>query len=103
MESDRGTGRTTRQMANAPTGSIFVWCNDVLRYPRALAKALNRSDLRIIGPSELTGYVPQRFAGLDIPSVVLDHAADLTKAQWEGLWALRPYVGRSKPHTEGGE
>ena len=65
MSNERGTGRTTRQMENAPYGATFVWCsNHGLHYPRMLAKHLGRDDLIIVGPfHELAG----------IEHVVTDH------------------------------
>lgn len=67
----RGTGRTSKQMLEAPIGATFVWCNHHLEYPRLLATSLGRNDLRIIPPprddNQLRG----------VASVVYDHAGDL--------------------------
>lgn len=72
-DDDRGTGRTTKQMQEAPRGAIFVWCNGQLSFPRHLAAKLGRSDLRIEGPGFFDIRVP-RFKGVTTP-VVVDHAA----------------------------
>jgi hypothetical protein len=69
MDEDglRGTGRTTRQMLDAPKGALYVWCNKHLDYPRALARHLGRADLVVVSPSyERRGY--------SSALVILDHA-----------------------------
>ena len=79
---DRGTGRTTKQMQLAPKGAVFVWVDACLSYPKHLASLLRRQDLLIVSPSWLEypgGYLGKRLTGL-----VLDHAVDLTTAQWRG-------------------
>ncbi len=45
---ERGTGTTTRQMQEAPQGSVFVWCGRYLSYPKDLARNLGREDLNIV-------------------------------------------------------
>lgn len=69
--SARGTGRTTKQMLDAPQGAVFVWCNSDTYYPKALARKLGRIDLRVQPLSWLThkNVVGRRFTGF-----VLDHA-----------------------------
>jgi len=67
VSAERGTGRTTRQMLTAARGSIFVWCNDVLHYPRELARFLGREDLTIVGASSI------RDSSLRGTCVVVDH------------------------------
>lgn len=52
-DATRGTGRTTAQIANAPTGAVFVWCAKNTSYALALAKKLSRDDLKIVGPEWL--------------------------------------------------
>lgn len=81
-DNERRTGRTTRQMQEAPMGAVFVWCNDALTYPRLLAQRLCRGDLRIIGPSQLN----ERLRGYHTV-VIIDHAADLTERQRDFLAA----------------
>lgn len=78
----RQVGATTRQMLGAPRGSVYVWVNHHLGYPRSLAAQLGRSDLEIVSPSQVT---PWLFRGREIPAVVVDHAARLTGAQYEAI------------------
>lgn len=66
----RGSGRTTQQMRDAPRGACFVWCNERLDYPTRLAKALLRSDLTIIAPSQDL----DDFHRARVWAVVRDHA-----------------------------
>ena len=93
--ADRQSGLTTKQMQDAPRGSLFVWCNGLLGYPRRLAQELGRDDLRIVAPHDLCG---QRLAGLEFPAAILDHAARLTYEEWQGWeWAqtrVRPSIPR---------
>lgn len=82
----RQTGRTTKQMQDAPVGSVFIWCNNRLGYPKMLAHELGREDLKIVGPSWLTD---RRYQGLRVPAILLDHALVCTSNQFEEL-----YIGR---------
>ncbi len=68
--SDRQTGRTAKQMLEAPRGATFVWCNDKTQYARSLARHLGRGDLRIMGLESLRDW--NSFC--DAKVVVLDHA-----------------------------
>ena len=94
-EHERGSGRTTDQMKNAPKGSIFIWCNCHIDYPKKLAKELGRDDLVIIGLDSLNdnGY----FAGRYFTHVAIDHAAALTPEQIETfkVWVL-PHIEKSE-------
>lgn len=73
-DDQRQSGRTTRQMQEAPARATYVWVNERLEYPRALAKMLGRDDLRITGPTTviraLNDSDRRRY-------VVVDHAAVL--------------------------
>ena len=80
--SDRGTGLTTRQMADAPVGAIFVWCNSRTAYAAELAKKLGRDDL-VVRP--MSWLQPRNVMGRDFPAVIVDHAA---KPDSEGYAAL---------------
>jgi hypothetical protein len=86
----RGDGATTRQMESAPKGSIFVWCNGHTDYPRKLAKKINRDDLVVESPT----WLEERWRGLELTGVVVDHSARLTDRQWDGyksaLTRVRP-------------
>lgn len=75
--ADRGTGRTSRQMTDAPVGAYFVWCNESSFYPQRLAERLGRTDLQILMPHQIR----YRLAGTNNP-VVVDHAARLNDEQW---------------------
>lgn len=77
----RGTGRTTKQMQDAPKGAIYVWVNQHLDYPRDLARKVGREDLQIVSPMYLD-YI-DKLAGRTISGILLDHAADLTNRQYD--------------------
>ncbi len=82
-DSLRGTGRTRTQMITAPRDAIFVWCNSEMDYPLALAKHLNRDDLRVVSP-----FIFNRggadIKGLD-KAIVIDHAYRLIEDHREGF------------------
>jgi hypothetical protein len=69
-DGQRGTGRTTKQMQDAPQGAIFVWCNEHTDYPRRLAKHLGRADLRIAPKSSMERDL---LSGFNKP-IIQDHA-----------------------------
>lgn len=73
VDKFRGTGRTSKQMQEAPQGAVFVWCNSDRRYAKELAKTLNREDLRI----EPFSWLDERnVRGMPRDTrVVIDHAA----------------------------
>lgn len=101
IPQQRGTGRTTKQMKEAPRGAVFVWCNDNLSWPRNLALTHGRKDLQIIGPTVLEGTL-DRFRGTEIPAVVFDHIIrdhGLTPTQWRGFQMLRS-MARLPPLAE---
>lgn len=78
---DRGTGATTQQMQDTPKGAVFVWCNNRLEYPRALARKIGRDDLSIVSPYWLErGWAGQKFTDL-----VVDHACSLSAGEQNGL------------------
>lgn len=74
MSTPRQTGITTQQMKEAPKGAIYVWVNDVLDYPKSLARHLGRSDLLILPPHIVR---LQTVAGRQI-GIVVDHATKWT-------------------------
>jgi hypothetical protein len=78
--SGRRSGCTTEQMLGAPRGSMFVWCNDRLGYPRGLADSLGRKDLMIVGPSWLHESTIRRLDRRSMPTIVVDHATQRTSA-----------------------
>lgn len=67
----RQSGRTTKQMIEAPRGAFFVWPGENLGYPRALAAEVDRDDLQIVGPS----WLRHRVAAAVDCGLVVDHAA----------------------------
>jgi hypothetical protein len=83
----RGSGRTTRAMLDAPKGSVYVWVNHHLDYPRELARRLGRDDLNIVSPRQVEDQ--GRWAGMRLTDVRLDHALLFTDAQREAYqWLL---------------
>lgn len=93
----RGSGRTTRQMQEAPRNAIFVWCNNHTLYPQQLARQLGRTDLRIVGPS----WLDHGWAGLWQP-VVADHATPgvLTHGQWNGYMRILERMDRMQSEMQ---
>ena len=74
---DAGTGRTTRQMQDAPQGAVFVWpVWSSIGYARDLARHLGRRDLAIITPSRLRDIRPGQYS-----AVIVDHAVRFTKTE----------------------
>lgn len=69
MNSERGTGRTTQQMKDAPKYAVFVVSVGEFDYARRLARALRRNDLLVIGAYE----IERRLHGGRTP-VIVDHA-----------------------------
>ena len=69
------SGKTSEQMKAAPKGAVYVWVNSMLGYPKALARAVGREDLRIVGP-----HMVEVLRGREM---VVDHAAVLTNRQLE--------------------
>lgn len=84
--NNRQTGRTTQQMADAPKGAVFVWCNSRTSYPHDLAKKLDRQDL-VVRP--LSWLAPRNVMGRDFPGVIVDHAAHPDNEAHEALYYLR--------------
>ena len=86
---DRGSGRTSEQMLDAPPRAVFVCCKGTSGYTQCLANHLGRNDLRIVGPSWLED---EGWRGGDFSAVVLDHALRLTAGQRRGLSGLLSMV-----------
>ena len=93
MNRYRGTGRTTRQMVNAPKHAVYIWVNNQTAYPRRLASMLDRKDLKIVGPDWLTLGV---WRGMELTGVVLDHATELNTDGRDAYSEVRTRV-RRKP------
>jgi hypothetical protein len=77
------TGKTTRQMRQAPCNAIYIWCNSDLGYPRELAIKLGRRDLYIKSPRWLE--IEAKVRGFRPSDIVVDHAAKLDSKQMTGL------------------
>lgn len=79
----RGTGRTTRQMQNAPKRAVFIVnSHAIIPFYRRMAARLGRPDLEIVSPSWLTcGF----YSGRNLTGVVLDHhaAETMPHSAWE--------------------
>jgi len=80
--NERGSGKTTNQMINAPVGSAFVWCNADTIYPKRLADQLGRNDLFIFGNYVLSN---ESLRGRRFPALIIDHALGLSSKQYEDL------------------
>lgn len=102
MEHDfvkaRGVGITTAQMLKAPKGAYFVWADDILAYPTALAKKLGRHDLKIRGRRFITEGIQWR--GINPATIVIDHSfiAGLHKAERN---AYIRFLTHTAPKAEG--
>jgi hypothetical protein len=90
MSDIRGSGRTARQMQAAPPKAVFVWCNGQHYYPRALARHLGRSDIRIVSPSWVGSG---RSLGC-ADTIVVDHAAVLSARQHDEVCIINDYAQR---------
>ena len=65
----RGSGRTTKQMQEAPQNSIFVWVHHDLHYPKKLAEKIGRNDLKIVSPN----WLLNGWRGVQLSGLVIDH------------------------------
>ena len=72
FDPDRGTGRTTRLMLEAPKGATFVWCGGSTHYAVDLSRHLGRTDLEIM---PLHWLRMESVMGRGFPGLVVDHAA----------------------------
>ena len=104
-DNERQTGRTMKQMMEAPLGSIFITVNASTIYSDNLARFLGRGDLQIIPPS---WFNTSRTIGKDVPAVIVDHAALFTDSQYRnydnavGRWYRHrtPQVVEPKDKTQ---
>lgn len=72
----RETIRIIRALRN---GGIFVWGNKLIAYPKHLAASIGRADVTVVGPEWLE---EQRYRGLELSDIAVDHSANLTNGQW---------------------
>lgn len=78
MNNDlRGTGRTAKQIEQAPYGSVFVWCTSDVRYALDTAHRLGRTDLTI---KPLGWLDAEHVLASGKRQVVVDHAAVVDRA-----------------------
>jgi hypothetical protein len=75
---DRGSGKTAKQMKDAPHGAIFIWINGDTCYAKNLALDMGRDDLEIVSPYWLES---DKCRGRKLSGVVVDHAAHLNSRQ----------------------
>jgi hypothetical protein len=91
--TQRGTGRTTRQMQALRKGGYFVWLHSNIYYPRQLALKLGRGDIKIMSPEWVLN---RRWEGLKLPDLVLDHAMHTVnfrnQSELSLFWNLVPHV-----------
>lgn len=88
----RGSGRTTAQLLAIKPGGVFIWCNDLIHYPKALAKKLGREDIKIYPLCNLENT--HKFVGMKVSEIIVDHAATLTPKIRETLQILQHYMAR---------
>lgn len=70
----RQSGRTTKQMLNAPRNAVFIWCNNQTFYAKCLAIDIGRGDLRIVSPN----WLRDAWRGRTFSGIIVDHAARLS-------------------------
>jgi hypothetical protein len=85
IDAKRGTGRTTRQLQEAPQGAVFICVGgrEGNMYTRGLCEKVGRQDLRIVPPAWLEHR--ERWIGMRLTGVIVDHAVVLTRNQNLGL------------------
>lgn len=82
-DPDRCTGRTTKQMLDAPIGAVFISCHyGALDHDRHLAVKHGRPDLKVFDSSWITSA---RWQGQTLTGIVIDHAAKLTQREGADL------------------
>lgn len=90
-DGSRGSGRTTRQIREAPFGATFVCCTQqAVLYTKHLAARLGRDDLRVTGPFAIE---PERLRGIEAGRLVIDHATRLSGGQFTILVELDRRAG----------
>lgn len=92
--------RTTKQMAQAPKGSVFIMRKRYVKRGWYRARMICRGDLRIRSSETLTNPAIWDF---QYPAIILDHAVALTPEQVEAYAALceraRPFPVEPPPVT----
>lgn len=75
----RYSGRTTRQIVNAPLNTVYVWVNGYFHCPELIARKYGRVDIVFVRPSWLRHANLRGYAG----EIVIDHAVSLTGVEWD--------------------
>lgn len=75
-DEERDTGRTTKQLREAPAGAAYIVAGETVDYTRSIALQIGRGDLRFYTSRAIE---EQRLIG--IANVVVDHAAILTEIE----------------------
>jgi hypothetical protein len=85
MHFERGTGRTTKQILNAPLNSIYI-CghSQEINYCKRIAYENNRQDLTFYSAGFL---LLERLRGLN-RFIVIDHAAELNIKSYDYIQAV---------------
>lgn len=86
---DRQSGKTTKQMTDAPENAVFIWCNGHMAYPELLARAIGRDDLAIWPLHRLSA---RNLRGRKFSALVLDHAAYISEEASEAI-AMTVHLG----------
>jgi hypothetical protein len=68
-DTERQTGRTTKQIINAPKNSIYICHKMTIPYNKRIAQNNNREDITFL-PCD---YLTMRFRGIQ-KFVIIDHA-----------------------------
>lgn len=88
MTEERQSGRTTKQIVEAPRFAVYVWVNHHLTYPKGLARYLGRDDITFVSPS----WLSMRTSRMNTRPIVVDHEAnfrlsyDEMQALYEANW-----------------
>lgn len=86
QDSDRGTGRTTRQLNALKKNGVYLWCNSQVDYPRRLAAKMCRSDITVLPRSALG--CADKYHGVQWSEFDVDHAFWETPASSKELGGL---------------
>lgn len=74
-DPNRGSGRTTQQMKNAPEGALFVCpVSFGVWWFANRANAAERGDLRVVKSDILTAARVHECIGYRYPAIIVDHA-----------------------------
>lgn len=85
LDSNRQTGRTTKQMLEAPQNAVYVWCNDRTEYPHKLALTMGRGDLRVVPKRWLQSH---SWRGCQLDGLVVDHDTRLTREDVDAIYEI---------------